>query len=93
MIKIIMISGKQGSGKTTLATALQNLIKEKNVNCRVLKFAGPLYEMHDAVITIFEKYGIVIPKPFKVLLQYLGTEVGRNSVDKDVWVTCLKNKV
>ena len=42
-MKIIGISGKMGSGKTTLT----NKIREKYNNVVMLKFATPLYELQD----------------------------------------------
>lgn len=88
-----MISGKQGSGKTTLAKALLKYFEEKNIKTRVLKFADPLYEMEEAVCSILNKYDIIVPRPQKVFLQLAGTEWCRNTVDNDIWAKILYNRV
>lgn len=86
----ILICGKQGSGKTTLASEIT--FKEKVVLS--LKFAEPLYKIHDAARSILAAYGVDdkvgIDGP---LLQLLGTEWGRKTRDMDIWVNCAKNKV
>lgn len=78
-----------GSGKTTLANAI---LKEFNSGVR-LRFAQPLYEMHDACRVIMDKYAISYDKSKKDgnLLQLLGTEWGRKHHGDNVWVEALKN--
>lgn len=85
---IVAISGKQGSGKTTMATALVKLYSGTH-----MKFAGPLYEMHEAIRAVLAKYGIEMPKKVGELLQYLGTEFGRKLFGDDVWVRCIHNAI
>lgn len=89
---LIMLSGKQGSGKTTTSIQLENELAKHGVQVKCYKFAQPLYEMHDEVIKVLEKYGIKrnLVKD-GALLQILGTEYGRNYIDKDVWVKCAQN--
>jgi len=48
--------------------------------------------MHDAVLAIGRKYGIQRALD-KTLLQLLGTEWGRKTVDPNVWVNVLQAKV
>ena len=94
--RVILISGKQGSGKSTTAEALvKRLIGVGIEQTRIFKFAGPLYEMHDAVLSILTKYGVHRPGLVKdgPLLQVLGTEWGRNTVDSNIWVKCAKAQV
>lgn len=93
MKKIILISGKQGSGKTTLADGLQRELKNRFPERQVVRtrFAKPLYEMHDAVRAVAESYGIPMEMKEGVLLQLLGTEWGRKTKGDDVWVYALKN--
>lgn len=89
---IVLISGKQGSGKTATADTLKEKLEDNNITVFCNKFAAPLYEMHDGVLAVLEKYGIkrdiVKDGP---LLQVLGTDWGRNTVDKDIWVKCIQN--
>jgi hypothetical protein len=83
-MNIVMISAKQGGGKTTLADA----IAKELLKCGRYRFAKPLYEMHDAVLSILGRYGFerTLDKP---LLQLLGTEWGRRQVDENLWVKCM----
>jgi hypothetical protein len=85
--KVIVISGKQGSGKTTLSEALSNKLRHKGWSVAHLKFAGPLYQMHDLCLGILKEGGIerdiVKDGP---LLQMLGTEWGRKTIDENIWV-------
>ena len=90
-MKIIVESGKQGSGKTTLAKKLSDYFGE---NHKRMRFAEPLYEMHDACREILKKYGIKnydYTKTDGNLLQLLGTEWGRKTIHDNVWVDCLLN--
>lgn len=87
-LKVVLISGKQGSGKTTLSAALvKRLEAKKGSRAVVQKFAGPLYKMHDYCLGLLKSAGIerdiVKDGP---LLQLLGTEWGRKTVDENVWV-------
>jgi dephospho-CoA kinase len=93
---IVMISGKQGSGKTTLAQALQSAWGKHGMAVWRYKFAQPLYDMHNAVYIVARQYGIgplADGKKDGPLLQLLGTEWGRNTKDPDIWVNCAKSKV
>lgn len=93
-MKIVMISGKQGSGKTTLQTRLRCHYEALGQKVAVVNFADILYEMHEAVLGILNKYwpkrDIVKDGP---LLQVLGTEWGRKTIDENVWVKCLQIKL
>jgi dephospho-CoA kinase len=79
---IICISGKQGSGKTTLAASLVNKYSGTH-----MKFATPLYEMHEAIRGVLQKYDYEMPKKDGKLLQLLGTEWGRNTLGQNIWVS------
>lgn len=90
---VVLISGKQGSGKTTLADGLQKEFADRFTVYR-MKFAGPLYNMHDAIRGLLAKdlmddlQGIDGP-----LLQVLGTEWARKTRGEDFWVRYAKRKV
>lgn len=91
-----MISGKQGSGKSTLQKAIiEKLISRSKAKVIFnLKFADVLYRMHDAVLKILYSY---LPKR-KIqkdgpLLQVLGIEWGRNTLGENIWVDLLKERI
>ena len=86
--RIIAISGKQGSGKSTLAAALG-----ATMGCQHMKFAFPLYLMHDAVCNVAKEFGLEPAKKEGKLLQFIGTEWGRETFGQDVWVNCLKHRL
>ena len=89
---IFLISGKQGSGKTTLANSLEfHLERDFKMEVVHTRFAKAIYEMHDECRFILSSYGIEISKDKDGdLLQYLGTEWGRNRYGKDIWCKTTK---
>lgn len=94
-MKIILLSGKQGAGKTTIAQALADAwISKPAHKVAVMKFAEPLYWMHDAVLEVLSDFwpdrGLKKDGP---LLQLLGTEWGRKTIDENVWVKILQNRI
>lgn len=93
-MKIVMISGKQGAGKTTISNALREKLSNKNEPCVQLKFADVLYEMHDEVLKVLYRYWDqrAIKKDGD-LLQLLGTEWGRKTIDENIWVKILQRRV
>lgn len=94
-MKILLISGKQGSGKTTLAKSIcKEWEKYKGHRAIEVNFAGPLREMHDFIIGYLESRGIKRDiKKDGPLMQVLGTEWGRNTVDPDLWVKLCKANI
>lgn len=98
MKKVILISGKQGSGKSKTAKALNDILWDLGgggVVAKQFRFAGPLYEMHDEVLKVLKRYGVERPELVKdgPLLQLLGTEWGRKTVDQELWVKCCQNGI
>jgi predicted AAA+ superfamily ATPase len=98
-MRIILLSGKQGAGKSTLQQAI---IKEwhhekyrgEGHRAYAVNFADIIYEMHDSVLGILHNYwpkrDIAKDGP---LLQLLGTEWGRRTIDENIWVKCLRRKI
>lgn len=91
-MQIIVISGKQGSGKSTLASCLEF---RSNIPFYKMRFAEPLYQMHNEVRSILKRYGYEkydYEKKDGPLLQLLGTEWGRK-LNENIWVELLTNEL
>lgn len=84
----VLLSGKQGSGKTTTADLVHEYLKKEGIMVARYKFAQPLYDMHDKVLEVMKGYNIEVPVKDGRLLQLLGTEWGRETYGKQVWVNC-----
>lgn len=84
-------TGAMGVGKSTAIEALTPFTKGI-IN---LKFADPLYSMQDAIYGIISK---VYKRPTdfvkdRKLLQWLGTEWGRDTISKTLWVDLWKSEL
>lgn len=95
MTKIILLSGKQGSGKTTISKALIEQAKQLGFDyAGSMKFADTLYTLHEYILnkmeTLTGKARAIKDGP---LLQLLGTDWGRKTFGDNVWVDILKNKI
>jgi hypothetical protein len=97
MIKLIALTGKAGSGKSTIATYL-----EKRYNFTRFRFAGSLKNMmYSLGLTVNEVEGSDKIKPCKLLggktprfaMQTLGTEWGRNLICDDLWINVLEKQL
>jgi energy-coupling factor transporter ATP-binding protein EcfA2 len=88
---IVLISGQQGSGKSTLANALgKEISKVRGWYSSQMIFAGTIYEMHNFCLGRLRDLGIDIPnKKDGKLLQFLGTNWGRETYGEDIWVDCV----
>ena len=90
---IILISGKQGSGKTTLTQSLVTSLQNEGHLVQCLKFAGTIYAMHDLIRDYGRSLGLNIPDKDGRLLQLLGTEWGRSTLGENVWVDALRAQI
>jgi GTPase SAR1 family protein len=92
--RVVMISGLQGSGKTTTANRLTQSLWAEGHKAVRFKFADMLYQMHDAVRAILKRSGLDDLKGVDgQLLQVLGTEWGRNTRGHDLWVRATRAAV
>ena len=94
--QVILISGKQGSGKTTTANALFRALVARNKQeyPGLYKFADPLYTMHEYLLNFMERStGKKRLEKDGPLLQWLGTEWGRKNFGENVWVDILRKRV
>lgn len=96
---VILISGKMGSGKSSLANNLQIEFLKRGFTPRMLKFADPLYDFHGEIRLLLKGYdpqntlNYDYNKKDGNLLQLLGTEWGRDTVDKNMWVKLLISRI
>ena len=91
--QVVLLSGKQGSGKTTTSTLLAEHCFKNKWEHSTIKFAKPLYAMHDAVRTVALDYGIPMPEKDGKLLQLLGTEWGRAVYGDSLWTDIARKTV
>lgn len=89
---IIAFTGKMGAGKST---AIEELAEIQPKEIHLVKFAAPLYDMQEF---IYRRVQNVYRRPSnfikdRKLLQFLGTDWGRNVIGEDVWVNLWKDEV
>jgi hypothetical protein len=94
MKRVLFISGQQGSGKTTVASYVAQRAHAMHYSPHQMKFADPLYDMHDSIMDILRSYGhMPAPSVNRDLLQQIGTDWGRNTQGLDFWVNILKSRI
>ena len=91
-MKLLAFTGRMGSGKSTAIKILEKIQPRPIVT---VKFAQPLYDIQEFA---YKRIGSVYTRPDsfikdRKLLQWLGTEWGREIVDKDIWVNIWKQAV
>lgn len=93
--EILIISGKQGSGKTTLQKEVSRRWNNYSGHrAMTLNFADPIYEIHDFSWNLLRRYGFELShKKDGRLMQLIGTEWGRENVDTDLWVKIAQKKI
>ena len=79
-MNLIGISGKMGTGKSTLVNLIKTALSHKNVEC--IKFADPLYELQTMIYNKL-RFELTGEKDRTLLIQ-LG--MWARSVDKDVFL-------
>lgn len=92
-MKLIAFTGAMGSGKSTAIQYLKDTNLDKKIE--LIKFAGPLYDMQEYIYRRIDKV-YKRPETFvkdRKLLQWIGTDWGRNTVGDDVWVRLWKEEV
>lgn len=95
-MKILILSGPQGSGKTTLQQRITEKWYERyHRGTTIVNFADPIRKMADACNFILKDYGWPDRKITKdgPLMQLLGTEWGRGTIDDEIWVKLLRMKI
>ena len=88
--KVILISGKMGAGKSSLAKSLVEVFMDSpHFWTKELRFAGPMYQIHNAVYETVKQYGMKLQgvKDGR-LLQTIG-KWGRDVHGNKVWIQAL----
>lgn len=92
---VVLISGKQGSGKTTLGRSLAEALKRAKRKSVTKKFASPLYEIQRLVYeALNEKSGgkIQVVSKDGEFLQLIGAW-GRKRFSNYIWAGLLRDEV
>jgi len=93
-MRLIGFNGTMGVGKSTAIECLKDELPA-NTRMKLVKFAQPLYDMQESIYrriqTVHER-----PEDFtkdRKLLQWLGTDWGRDTISKTLWVDIWKAEV
>jgi len=81
-------TGPAGAGKTTLAEAVAKELSKQGITVLILPFAKPLKEFALRLGWNGKK-----DQKGRQLLQLLGTDIGRNLIDDNIWVKHWANEV
>lgn len=96
-MKILILSGKQGSGKTTLQNLVMQYLRSYDWKIHLVNFADELYWIHNMARERLTELGFPPPKEVEKkdgpLLQFLGTDWARKTYGDNIWADVLKNKV
>jgi hypothetical protein len=100
MKKILIISGKQKSGKTTTTKEIIQMVESIGYVTRVFKLADPIYEIQQACEAKLKGLdlwprgldGQWLEKDGD-FLQVIGTEYGRRRRGDDVWIKKCRDRV
>lgn len=91
-LRLIGFTGGMGSGKST---AIEVLRQTSSASIKLCKFAQPLYDIQEYT---YERISSVYQRPEnfikdRKLLQWVGTEWGRNTLDENIWTDLWKKEV
>lgn len=95
-MKIISLSGKKQSGKSTIASLIKDVLIHKGFNesqIHLLAFADCLKEELSEAMNVSLDFIETNKTKLRPLLQCWGTEFRRELVDKDYWVRKLFTKL
>jgi len=81
MSLIILISGKQGSGKSSLANNLEQFYKRFNYHVENLALADPIYQIHNTLSAVKNRE----------LLLHIGKS--GTDINQNYWVSILINRI
>lgn len=89
---LIGLNGSMGVGKSTAVALISGLVGKQ---AQLVKFAQPLYDMQEF---IYKRISLVHKRPAdfvkdRKLLQWLGSDWGRDTVSKTLWVDLWKAQV
>ena len=92
----VLFAGNSGHGKDTAANMLADVCRQRNVSSLRMAFADPIKDIavHLLGIPKTTSYGTqqdkldfhVYEKSARHWLQWIGTEMGRQQIDEDIWV-------
>lgn len=93
-MKLIAFTGQMGVGKSTAVETLRTW-RYMNTGFANVKFAAPLYDIQEY---IYNRISSVHRRPAdfvkdRKLLQWIGTEWGRETIKDSIWVDLWANKV
>lgn len=94
MVKFILgISGKQGSGKSTLSKGFSELVSERwGLRVLNLAFADPIYDIHDSIQDYMGGFSIESLEKNGPLLQRVG-DLGKAIYGDDIWARLFQTSV
>ena len=94
-MKIIAFTGLMGSGKSTAVTELRELAQNRGLSTHNLKFAQPLYDIQNFIYERISQAHVPLDHVTKDrrLLQWLGTEWGREQISETLWIDLWSNEV
>lgn len=91
---IIFLGGQQGSGKSSAAQYIDERAFNQGFSSSILKFADPVYKIAEVVEEkMCQILGQEPSKKNGSLLQKIGTDIGREIFDKNIWVKDLHRRI
>lgn len=100
---IIGICGKKGAGKSTFASMLLEACAEQGLSANCESFADPLKRGAAAIFGVpvesfedgeFKKtVDVSAGVTYRYILQTLGTEWGRDTINKNLWINLMNNQI